>query len=103
MYKCTDCGNVFDEPHKMGRYIEAEYVCPNCGSEYYEEAERCGNPTCYNYVFKGKIICKACQVELLNRFKAFADELTAAEEEQLDEWTSGLSITERGKIKVDDV
>lgn len=49
MYKCNDCGNIFDEPATHEEYhseVDAsEYwdVCPYCGEdnfdEYYEEDE----------------------------------------------------------------
>lgn len=45
MYKCKDCGEVFDEPHHVVErhgfddgYAEHFYVCPNCGGTY-EEVE----------------------------------------------------------------
>lgn len=101
MYKCLDCGNVFEEPKKIGYGIEKEYVCPICGEEYYEEAERCGNPGCMNYTVHGSL-CVACKAELLARVKTFFDGLTEAEEEQFDEWMDGESITGRDKWNVED-
>jgi hypothetical protein len=43
----------------------------------------------------GDILCKPCRERLKRKFIAFADELTAPEEEQLDEWLDGVSVTER--------
>lgn len=50
MYKCLDCGEVFDTP-KQGSDFKTEYfgktvthyisVCPNCGSDELDTAERC--------------------------------------------------------------
>ena len=52
MYRCSDCGNLFDEPKKVvehqfgqnlpdGGYNEVYYQCPCCGSDEYEEVVIC--------------------------------------------------------------
>ena len=40
-------------------------------------------------------LCRACRGDLLRRFTAFADTLTAEEEDQLDDWLDGDTITNR--------
>lgn len=55
MFKCNDCNTFFNEPcvsemEKDTGYIEQ--TCPNCGSDYFEEAHECpicGNPTTQNF------------------------------------------------------
>ncbi|MEE1219544.1 MAG: hypothetical protein U0L20_06445 [Ruminococcus sp.] len=48
MYRCSDCGNSFDEVKKIvekynglnlpdGGYREVYYLCPVCGSDDYKE------------------------------------------------------------------
>lgn len=49
MYICEDCGVIFEEA-EVKRHLERNGEeldppschCPECGSEFYEEAERCG-------------------------------------------------------------
>lgn len=72
MYKCKDCGAVFEQPHEWyddpspsgiglpsGCYIYVE--CPECGSGDFEEAEEC--PRCGAYTFKENLLCDDCREE----------------------------------------
>lgn len=102
-YICETCGTVFDHPF-IREYTDQtvdcsarfrECLCPACFMPYIEEANSC--PGCDGFKFRDEILCKTCRAGLLKRFAAFADELTAEEEEQLDEWLDGVSITERKK------
>ena len=43
----------------------------------------------------GSTLCGSCRKDLLRRFTAFADTLTAEEEAQLDDWLDGDTITNR--------
>lgn len=101
MYKCLNCGNVFEEPKRIGHYYNVEYVCPNCDSECYQEVDRCGNPGCLNYKAWNNKLCVACAAELKNKVKNFFDSFTEEEEEQFDEWMDGCSITDREGFSVE--
>lgn len=101
MYKCMDCGLVFDEPmerrEKVHTQVEpeiyVEYVCPDCLNTEIAEADLC--PECGSAKYKDEILCRDCREDLLDRVKAFFDGFTAEEEEQFDEWMDGRSITDR--------
>ena len=70
MYKCVDCGAVFDEPdtweESRGEYwgfpcTETVCGCPECRGDYEEafECEECGE-----WFFKDELedeLCKECQ------------------------------------------
>lgn len=103
MYKCHTCGTAFDRP--FIRYYNdqtvdckatfREALCPVCFEPYIGEANSC--PGCDGYKFKGEILCGDCRKSLLDRVIAFADELTAEQEQQLDEWLDGDVIENRRK------
>lgn len=71
MFKCNDCNTFFNEPCVSEMEKDTGYVeqtCPNCGSDYFEEAHACplcGEPTtqdfcqdCYDTVKEGLEILK---------------------------------------------
>ena len=103
MYKCRMCGIAFDFPfvqYYNDQTVDCkatfrDVLCPICFKPYIDEAESC--PGCDGYKFKGEILCKDCREALLDRIKAFADELTAEQEQQLDEWLDGDTIENRRK------
>ena len=102
-YICDFCGTGFDEPEAVN-YVEingdckrryTEYFCPVCGEESYSDADEC--PKCGEVKLTGDTLCRDCRKDLLRRFTAFADSLTAEEEQQIDDWLEGDSITNRKK------
>lgn len=101
-YCCDYCNTFFDEPHEsvytelLGDFHvkQTDYFCPVCGSDSFSEADYC--PKCDEPKLKVDTLCKDCRKDLLTRFKAFADELTEEEEDQLDDWLDGDSIKSRG-------
>lgn len=101
MFICGICETPFDEPliHKEttveeGRLrADVEALCPICASPDFTEAGLC--PKCKSWKPKQDRLCGACRADLLRRFTAFADKLTAEEEEQLDDWMDGESVTNR--------
>ena len=103
MYLCELCGVAFDQPvtrSYIDRSVDCratiyETLCPVCGEPYIEEADSC--PGCDGFKFADERLCRKCRAGLLKKFRAFADELTAEEEEQLDDWLDGESIKDRGK------
>ena len=103
MYLCDNCGRAFEHPF-FEEYIDQtvdckaafrEVLCPICYEPYIDEAESC--PGCDGYKFKGEILCKDCREALLDRIKDFADELTAEQEEQFNDWMDGDVIESRGR------
>lgn len=100
---CNCCGTVFDEPvtKVTTEWIEGhvrtdtEPICPICGELYIDPVVPC--PGCDGFKFEEEILCKECRSDLLRRFNAFADSLTEEEEQQIDEWTDGDIIENRGK------
>ena len=100
-YICDYCGARFDRPEAVN-YVEVngdfkrrytEYFCPICGEESCSEADAC--PKCGEAKLTTDTLCRDCRKDLLKRFSAFADDLTAEEEEQLDDWMDGDTITNR--------
>lgn len=102
-YRCDYCDTYFDTPtvlrHKehLGEFAR-EYTtehCPICGGDSFSDATIC--PKCGEPMPAHSPLCPTCRSDLLRRFTAFADTLTAEEEEQLDDWLDGDSITNRRK------
>lgn len=104
-YLCETCGTGFDEPHRHTVHetlagfpsTYTEEACPICGGGIFTKADDC--PKCGGLKLSREHLCRGCRAELARRFTAFADELTAEEEEQLDEWLDGSSITDRGGFR----
>lgn len=104
MYICEICATAFDTPSTVtdtntdGEHIwrESLRTCPICATaERFNRATPC--PGCDSWMPHGDILCRSCRLSLKNRFTAFAGELTAEEEEQLDAWLDGDTIQNRGK------
>lgn len=105
MYLCELCRTPFDRPLTITeRAVEdghirtdVETLCPVCGHAHYAPAEEC--PVCKGWKFQHEHLCASCRSDLLRRVIDFADGLTAEEEEQLDDWMDGDTITNRRKWK----
>ena len=101
-YLCDYCGAYFDEPSKIhhretvGEFTReyVDEVCPLCFCDSLSHA--CDCPKCGKPMWAGARLCADCRKDLLTRSKAFADELTEEEEDQLDSWLDGDSIKSRG-------
>lgn len=99
MYMCNVCDALFDVPAVKTDFFDTAYgyapyvteSCPVCG-ESFSKAFSC---SCGGFKREGDIICCECREDLRARLNAFADDLTAEEEEQLDKWLEGHSIAER--------
>ena len=74
-----------------------EYFCPICGEESFSEADSC--PKCGEAKLRTDTLCRDCRKDLPKRFTAFADSLTAEEEQQVDDWMDGDSIKSRREWK----
>lgn len=103
MYICDICNEEFAEPIAVKemngdgehRWEEIFLCCPICMESHYSAVDSC--PVCDGWKLSGDKLCKPCRTRLKERFIAFADELTAEEEEQFDDWLDGVSVTERKK------
>ena len=105
MWQCECCNTIFDEPRKE-KWSEAmpdscsewfyDELCPVCGESHFYRVVEC--PGCGEFMEHGRILCKSCAQNLLDRFNAFCDELTADEEDQLDAWLDGVSIKDRKEL-----
>ena len=67
MYKCCECGEIFENPARSPMEEDTGYVeqsCPCCGSDDYEEVYAC--PVCGEYTseYRGTL-CKQCHEELI--------------------------------------
>lgn len=71
MFKCYDCGRVFEtpktyvehHPYGMGYATEEFGVCPHCNGDV-EEATRCSE--CGGWFFKDELtdgVCEDCDLE----------------------------------------
>lgn len=75
MYKCLDCGAVFDEPittHEGGYPEEPTAACPMCKSLDIDEAERC--PICEEVFVLDEIdygVCDECLEKAVTKENAF--------------------------------
>lgn len=80
MYKCDECGAVFDTPSvertgvSYAGFYETENVCPGCGSTNYDPAQLCDY--CGEYftdveAFEG--CCKHCYDEARKALDRFLD------------------------------
>lgn len=100
-FRCNHCGTYFDEPKETvyeeviaeRLYRSVEKACPICGCDGYVPANYC--PVCNSPKAADERICGECRTSLRGRFTDFADSLTADEEDQLDDWLDGDSITNR--------
>lgn len=63
MFKCMHCGHEFDEPtNRYNRSItrpDEDGFCPNCGSDFFEEAEQC--ELCGEWHEVGYLHCGICE------------------------------------------
>ena len=102
MYKCNDCGTIFDNKTKasfeLGYDPECDGVldCPHCHSDNFAEVEKCW--LCDNYDsnnFSG--ICEECEKKVVKDVKdnllAFVHELEDYEVAILEEMLNELELT----------
>lgn len=100
---CNCCGTVFDEPRKRvtTEWIDGhlrtdtELICPLCGEPYIDPVVPC--PGCDGFKFPEEILCKDCRKDLLQLITSFADDLTAEQEQQFNDWMDGDIIENRRK------
>jgi len=97
MIICNSCGHTFESapyipPHKRREYDPVlEYGCPHCGSADIDEADEF--PKCRNFMKKSDRLCVVFRTVLLARFKNFIGGLLPQEQDQLDDWIEGESVT----------
>ena len=106
MYKCSECGLVFDTPkaYREDRtpggasettFTEVLFACPSCGGNYDEAmlCARCDNEyisTESNYPF-----CEGCLQDLITAFcEVMADNFREDEYDAIYDLTDGMSYEE---------
>lgn len=93
MYKCNDCGRVFDSPgwvqvHIIEDYYDKAACCPHCHSENYDEVEQC--ECCRDeFVSTSEVlpICQSCKEQLENDMAVF-EKSTNLDHRTFCEWVS---------------
>lgn len=97
VYICNRCGEGFSlEEGRTLKTDEGDFtLCPNCGSDDIEEAERCRicREIVPEYTMKGGV-CKDCFADAVSAFKACISQLTW-EREALEDHYGNIDITER--------
>lgn len=88
MYKCLDCGEVFDEPASVREthgftdgFAETFYMCPHCNGNY-EEAKQCKE--CDEWHTENELYdgwCEKCLRETIN-YDTFFEYCEANKDEQ---------------------
>lgn len=97
MYRCVECGEVFDEPlvnvrrEYLGDFLGAirEEVCPYCGGAV-EEVEEC--EYCAGYKRKGMDMCDACHENLMSDVAGFFGQYDATEMAAIEQQLDGVHI-----------
>lgn len=107
MYKCSECGLVFDEPKRFSenrapygadmepRFYETLYGCPSCGGNYDDAmlCARCDNEyisTESRYPF-----CEDCLQDLITVFcEVMANNFREDEYDAIYDLTDGMSYEE---------
>lgn len=99
-YVCEICDTVFDEPVDRseifshdGEFYEhySHSVCPVCASTRFKRAETC---LCGNFMGRGDNLCPQCKESLRERFKAFCEDLSFSELNELNDMLDGLPLQE---------
>lgn len=103
MYKCCECGHLFEEGEQKKISETSEYfgtieqttykVCPICEGEY-EVAKPCKICGCYeNMLDNDEDFCEDCKTRVLKEFKRLMDaNFTAEERELLNEMLEGQEL-----------
>jgi hypothetical protein len=82
MYKCSNCGEIFEEPNAIKEdWGETFYVCPHCNGDY-EEAKQCQE--CDEWNTEDEIYdgwCEKCLRETIN-YDTFFEYCEANKDEQ---------------------
>lgn len=95
MYYCRNCGATFESGEEMKIKERSEYfgflaeeensVCPECGSDEYEEALICR--ICGETFPKSEEdcegVCEKCSAELRDEFEAWLEDHTPSEQQAL--------------------
>lgn len=94
MFKCIECGHIFDDGEQE-RWIEPHgevwESCPICKGDY-EEVEPCKICGTYNHECQEEY-CEDCKKDVKNRFMTFIErEFSKEERELLNELYNGEMI-----------
>ena len=98
MYKCSNCGEVFEEPNAIKEdWGETFYVCPYCDDDYEEahQCKECGEWHTENELYDGW--CEKCLRETIN-YDTFFEYCEANKDEHyldmfvLTEFLGGMDV-----------
>ena len=97
MYRCRDCGEVFETPSHNSClcYFDGfpcvlhESVCPHCGGAV-EVAEEC--EYCDGYKRKGADMCDACHENLMTEVAEYLSQYDATELAAINQQMDGVHI-----------
>ena len=108
MYICSHCDIPYDAPLAVretedlsgeGHYFtRTDFLCPLCGYPADLANDLADLCDCSEWKSKFRPTCAACHKKLLELFNAFADELTAGQEQDLDDLLDGVSVADRKKF-----
>jgi hypothetical protein len=90
MFKCEECGCVFEKPKKKTEKVGEHFGFPayeeslvsSCCEEGYIEVKEC--KICGEY--SENDFCKDCEIKVKKKFDSFMQEFTEEEKELLQEW-----------------
>lgn len=106
MYLCPICNTPYEPvPIKETSDLNGEgafqtstyYQCQICGYPCDPERDKADLCECchFHYKLESENLCSKCRRALIEKFKAFADELTEPEEDTLDDLLDGCSVKDR--------
>lgn len=84
MYKCGDCGAIFEEPRITidkvpygDAYVDypSGEECPHCGSDFFDEVEKC--KICGEYMDGHYGLCEDCYAEVEKEMQTLVNKLKA--------------------------
>lgn len=104
LYICRDCGHKFERPKEVRGHgwnpmdgdLPDEYVCPVCGSDYYDSADKCVK--CEEVFFEDDLEYGLCPDCLAEEAKEYASEYVMNDPDIRDGfawWLQGKRAKER--------
>lgn len=103
MFKCLDCGHLFEDGEEklikesLGEFwgqptVRVVSVCPICEGDF-EEVKPCEICGSYESIESGESVCEKCKIRVLKRFKRFmADNFTDKERQLLNDLMDGEEL-----------
>lgn len=90
MLICRECGHIFSEEELEGGQMISkgdevnppeytELVCPECGSDWWTEADTCAVCGRYYHDEDGCDVCPECQVKIVEGINKMAEDLSVGD------------------------